>query len=471
MEAVAEQYTPEQIANLLQFLTDSERDELTSLLAAQKLTLDQWLRTVSSGDNWDWPHLQHIRKHLDAVTSGECKRLMIFCPPRHGKSHLTTIRYPVYRLEQDPTLRVVIGAYSQTLADEFSRQARKVAATRLQLSKTRNTQSHWETEAGGGMFAVGVGAGVTGRGGNLILIDDPIRSREDADSQAFRDRVYNWYKDDLYTRREPGAAIVIIMTRWHELDLSGMLLEADEESWTVVNLPAYAELDDPLGRTEGEPLCPDRYDAAQLAEIRAVLGERSFSALYQQRPRPADGGVFQRSWFKVIDKAPELKAVVRFWDLAVSTKETSDFTAGALAGIDRDLNFYILDMQHQRSEWPVTKRTIIDTAQRDGTATTIGVENVAFQLAAIQDLRRDPALVRHRIKDVRPDKDKLSRAMLWADKAESGKLFLVRGKWTEPFIEEALSFGAGAKHDDRVDAVSGAVSLLTKPGSSRLFSF
>jgi len=155
---------------------------------------------------------------------------------------------------------VVIGSYGQDLANNFNRKARRIAEQRFEMSHERKAAAEWSTSAGGGMKAVGVGAGVTGHGAHLIVIDDPVKNREEANSDVRRETVWQWYNDDLYTRLEPGGAIVLIMTRWHEDDLAGRILLSDRASeWTVLNLPALAEDDDPLGRTLGEALCPERY--------------------------------------------------------------------------------------------------------------------------------------------------------------------------------------------------------------------
>ena len=184
---------------------------------------DVWLDQVTPTWEWRWRHLVYIRTYLDRVTRGDLKRLMLFVPPRHGKSEQTTIRYPTWRLERDPTLRVIVGAYNQILANKFSRKARRIAVQRLDLSAERVAVEDWETAQGGGFRVVGVGGGITGQGGDLIIIDDPVKNREEANSQAYRDRVWEWYTDDLYTRLEPGGAIILIMTRWHEDDLAGRI--------------------------------------------------------------------------------------------------------------------------------------------------------------------------------------------------------------------------------------------------------
>lgn len=180
---------------------------------------------------------------------------MLFLPPRHGKSELATIHYAAYRLLVDQSLRVIIGAYNHSLACTFSRQTRRIAKEfGFSFSDDQNKQNQWSSEHGGGLYAVGVGSGVTGYGADLVIIDDPVKSRAEAESPTYRARVMDWYQNDLYTRLHP-AAIVLIMTRWHSLDLAGQLLEqADEggEQWEVVSLPALAEEHDLIGRQPGE---------------------------------------------------------------------------------------------------------------------------------------------------------------------------------------------------------------------------
>jgi len=178
---------------------------------ANKTTFADWLLHISPELHWDWPYIRYVREHLDRITSGKIHKLMIFMPPQHGKSALATIRYPVYRLERNPALRIIVGAYNQFLSEKFSRQARRLASYRMQLSPERTAAYDWETQQGGGMRAAGVGSGVTGIGGDLIIIDDPVKSREEAESQAYRDRVWDWYSNDLYTRQGPDAAFILIM--------------------------------------------------------------------------------------------------------------------------------------------------------------------------------------------------------------------------------------------------------------------
>ena len=251
----------------------------------------RWLVEHFPDWRWSWKYQTHLYSRLHDVTSGRCKRLMIFLPPRHGKSELVTVRYAAWRMIEDAKLNVILGSYNQRLANRFSRkiqrifltQSREIAETQKESEKTRKGESEtgtksdlesedrttkkhettrkreilkkqsltqsveeWETSGGGGLRAVGVGGGITGFGANLVVVDDPIKSRAEAESETFRENVWDWFNDDLYTRLEPNAAIILIQTRWHEDDLAGRLLREMEdggEKWEVVSFPALAEGD------------------------------------------------------------------------------------------------------------------------------------------------------------------------------------------------------------------------------------
>lgn len=428
---------------------------------------DAWLRWATPSWSWDWRHLVHVRQYLDNVTTGENDRLMVFMPPRHGKTEQNTIRYPVWRLTREPRLRVIIGAYNQLLANKFSRKARRIAERCLDLSSERYAVEDWETRQGGGIRAIGVGGGITGQGGDLIIIDDPVKSREEAESEAYRERCWDWYTDDLYTRLEPGGAIVLMMTRWHEDDLAGRILASEDgPNWTVVSLPAEAEDNDPLGREIGAALCPERYPTEELARLRMVLGDWSYTALYQQHPLPPEGQLAKREWFEVVDARPECDSYVRFWDMAATEKSVKssdpDWTVGTLMGRANG-KYYVLDVLRQRVGPSGVKALILSTAQADGSHVRICWELEPGSSGKLVEADLMQALAGYGAQAKPVSGDKIQRAMPFLDQARVGNLKLVRGEWVPPWLAEVTAFPMG-KHDDQVDSAAGAFSMLANSG-------
>jgi predicted phage terminase large subunit-like protein len=698
------------------------------------LSFDAWLPVVTSWWTWDWSYLRLIQAQLDQVTAGRVRKLMLFLPPRHGKSELTTVRYPVWRLERDPAMRVIVGAYNQTLADKFSRKSRRIALQRFSLSQERTAVEDWETTRGGGLRAVGVGGGITGQGGDLIIIDDPVKSREEANSPAYRERVWDWYTQDLYTRLEPGGSMILIMcmtgdtpvlmadgterplrdvkvgdrvatydngklatstvrnhnsngldsvfrikticgkivyanerhpflveehgqlkwirlkylttdhrivtlgdrrangkerhapltaatsplargaiaphitarrcgpmgiahrqsmqstdatyvsssamespllsmtlctkrkaasalsadsrqettyarigaasfalttatkrtpfegfcattvislwdtprqrqprspllntsdfttaqiesiepagveevfdiqiartenfianglvshnTRWHEDDLAGRILASEDgPNWEILSLPALAEPGDPLGRALGEALCPNRFTAEDLAKIRTVLGTWAFTALYQQRPLPAEGGMFKLAWFEIIPAAPvSAVARVRFWDKAGSAGR-NDYTAGVRIAKTKEGIYIIEDVV--RGQWSALEREKIirQTAELDGPSVPVWIEQEqgsGGKESAENSIRT--TLAGYIVHAERPSTDKVIRAEAFSAQCEAGNVKLVRADWNAAYLAEIASFPEGA-HDDQVDASSGAFNKLAIPTS------
>lgn len=449
----------------------AEQVERLGGTAAAVPPIGEWLAAVSPTWRWDWPHLRYLQRQLERVTRGEVTRLAVFMPPRHGKSEQTTVRYPMWRLERDPTLRVIVAAHTATLAEKFSRKARRIATGRIVLSRERAAAEDWETAAGGGLRAIGVGGAIAGHGGDLILIDDPIRSREEAESETVREKVWEWYTDDLRTRLEPGGAIVLIQTRWHEDDLAGRLLREREqgsgEPWEVVNLPAFAEENDPLGRAEGEALCTDRYPVEALERLRDVLGSYSFAALYQQRPAPREGGLFRRGWFQIVPNAPAGGRRVRYWDLAGSAGR-GDYTVGTLLARVGD-RYFVEDVI--RGQWaPGERDEVIRTAAKeDGRAVAVWVEEEPGSAGKGQSAALIRLLAGYNVRAERATGSKEVRAAPLAAQAEAGNVFLVAGPWNRAWLDEVCEFPFG-KNDDQVDSAAGGFGRLAAPHGPRLYS-
>lgn len=416
----------------------------------------EWLKQVTPAFHWDWPHLLLIRKRLGQIFDGSLKKLMVFMPPRHGKSNAITIRFPAWYLEKRPTDRVIVGAYNQTLANKFSRQTRKIAMERIAISKDRTAVEDWETEVGGGHRAVGVGGGITGQGGNLIIIDDPVKNREEANSKAYQEKVWDWYTDDLSTRMEPGAAIILIMTRWHQDDLAGRILTSEDgPNWTVINLPAIAEMDedgklDELGRAEGQALCPERYNVEALLAIKTVLGA-SFQSLYQQRPSAVEGEIWKRQWwnyYKELPMGPHM--TISSWDTAFKAKQRNDPWGCIVAKVYAN-GIYITYRLNRKMETPDGKREIKNVNSMDP-ANAILIEDKASGQNTIQELRRETTLpiIAFNI----GTNDKEERANLATPTVEAGNVYLPEeAPWLVEFID-ALAVFPNGKHDEDSDILA-----------------
>ena len=363
-----------------------------------------------------------------------------------------TVRLPAYLLERWPQLRCIVGAYNATLANEFSRKTRRTARSRVAIATDRKAVDDWQTVAGGGVRAVGVGGGVTGRGAHLIILDDPVKSREEAESQAYRDRCWSWFKDDMYTRLEPGGVIILIMTRWHEDDLAGRIIKSDfAEDFEAINLPAEAEYDDPLGRPVGAPLCPDRFNESALARLRTVLG-RSYNALYQGRPVAAEGDIIKLAWFKryPVPARGRWKLITQSWDTAQKAGQRNDFSVCETWAEDPSGDSFLLEVYRARLEYPQLKRAAIAQRQK-WSPEAILIEDKGHGTALLQELRGMPGF---RAIEIAPEGDKLTRMSVESAALEAGRVWLPESApWLADFEGECTNFPL-VTHDDQVDAMS-----------------
>lgn len=420
----------------------------------------RWL-TGNAPPGWvyNYPYQEYLYERLERVTRGECKRLMVFMPPRHMKSTTVTIRYSAWRLLREPSTRIILGAYSQFLANKFSRDIRKlVRASGGTFNLERRAVQEWEMQGGGGLRAVGVGGGINGTGANLIIVDDPIKNRKEAESPTYRENLKDWYSNDLFTRQEPGCAIIIIHTRWHMDDLSGWLLDEAQhggDQWEVVNLPALAEQDDPLGRPLGTALCPERFNEETLESYKRQL-KNDFYALYQQRPLPEEGSIFKREWFKYhTGGPPHLVNVVQVWDTAMKAGQDNDYSACATMGMDVNGVGYLLNVWRGRVEMPDLLRQMRAQYERY-VPNVVCVEDKQSGTSAIQTLRKETQIP---IVPIQAEGDKVSRARLASPFFEGGRVLIMRGAFVADMEDELLSFPSG-KNDDQVDAICYAALRL-----------
>lgn len=412
------------------------------------------------------PHLTLIDEALEQAiryveTQGAAGRgfQIISMPPRHGKTMTVSRLFPPYVLGRNPDWRMILASYGATLAQKNSRAARNIITAPVyqqifpgvQLAHDSKAVDAWDiADYEGGLDAMGVGGGVTGKGGQIILIDDPVKSREEAESDTYREKTWDWYTDDLYTRREPGGAIVLIMTRWHQDDLAGRLLRAEPEKWHVITMPAIDE--------QGCALWPERYTVQALRDIERTLGPYSWSALYQQNPVPAEGGIFKRVWFNPVTPPPIVRTV-RYWDLAMSERTTADYTAGVKIGEGTDGHFYVVDVFRRRIDWGDLTATMAEVMLADGPECVQGIEEKGYMSRAVQELNADPRLHSYAVFGYPKDKDKVTNALPLAAKFASETLHVTAAHWTDAFTDELCSFPNGA-HDDMVDAAAGAWAMI-----------
>lgn len=414
-------------------------------------------------------HTELIISKLEAIERGEIKRLMISVPPRHGKSFITSSIFPAWVLGRHPDYDVIFATYGQELSDDFGRRVRNFIADPVhqaifpncRLSEDSTAAHRFNTTAGGAYFAVGRGGPITGRGANLLLIDDPIKDQEEANSETIRRALHEWYAFVAYTRLAPGGAIIIIQTRWHEDDLSGWLLrEHTSENWDVLRLPAIAEQDECF-RKEGEPLWPERFPLPELERIRMAIGGRAWASLYQQRPAAAEGVIFKRDWWQFFSPplTVELNQIVQSWDTAFKKGTENDFSACTTWGVASD-GYYLLHLWRERVEFPELKRVVASLAE-EWKPNAILVEDKASGQSLIQELKLSTALP---LIPVKVDSDKQTRAQAVTPLIEAGKIFLPQSApWVSDFVEEMACFPNGT-HDDVVDATTQALNhLRVKP--------
>lgn len=418
-------------------------------------------------------HHRLLSEKLEAVERGEIKRLMVFMPPGAAKSTYANILFTPWYLGRNPDRNIITASYGQELADKWGRRSRNIVASNayasvfgLGVSEDSSAANRWATDRGGEYLAVGVGGPITGNRADGAIIDDPVKGREEAESLTIRQRQKDWYRDDLWTRLKPEAWVILIMTRWHEDDLAGWLLEeakAGGEQWEVLSIPAAAEGNDPLGRALGELLWPEWFTDQMFAEARR--DPRRWASLYQQRPAPEEGSYFQAAWLKRYLSVPPIAqmSVYGASDYAV-TEGGGDWTVHIVVGVDPDGKMHVLDLwrgQTSSDQWVekwcdmVLLWKPVEWAEESG--------QIKAGIGPFRDrrARERGAYVYCRTFPTRGDK--AVRAQSIRGRMALDGLFLPHmpdnAAWVEPLRSELLGFPAG-KHDDQVDALGLIGQLL-----------
>lgn len=463
--------------------------------------------------------LEQVARYIETGGKEGISRLMILMPPRHGKTELASIKFPAWLLGRLPDSRIILTSYGADLAAKNSRQMRDLVGSKryqavfgvksgrkdpVMIAADSHSVQAWDLAQPhrGGAVATGVGGGITGLGATLLVIDDPFKNREEAESQGRRELVDDWYKSSAYTRLEQHGAVILFHTRWHPDDLAGRLIKrmvtdplADQ--WEIVCLPALAMGDypaddaaqralmldgiylpvktDTLGRQAGQALWPERFGAEWLTSRRTNVGAYDFEALYQQLPYSREGGFFKREWFSIVDTGPgdkvrkrvyrngdKLVARVRYWDKAAS--KNGDFTAGVLMSLGEDGFFYIEHVARMQAA----------PGERDQMMARIGQEDYAAYGPFVIWHQQDPGsagvdsaqatssyLADYGLHAMYEpvSGDKTVRAGPLASKAQSGRVRLVRGAWNQAFIEEGVAFPNG-RNDDQVDGGASATNKI-----------
>lgn len=450
--------------------------------------LRAFAKVMNPNFNVDAKHIKIMAQALEDVEEGKIKRLMIWMPPRHGKSMLVSELFPPWYLGRNPSKSIIFTTYSQELASNFGRKVRnhmvddnfkEIFPTTI-ISDDSNAANRFHTTQNGVYYAVGAGASITGRGGHVLVIDDPIKGREDADSSLMRQKIKDWFSSVAYTRLEPDGAIVIVQTRWHNDDLSGWLLKQKKEEWTIIDMPAISK--DDAGNEVA--LWPDRFSLERLNEIRGTLHSRDWAALYMQRPIQDGGNVFKEENIMYYDLMPshnEMNIYVVI-DPANSKDKNSDNTCILVVGANKDKKIYLLDAWVDKMNLKERETILFNVVERYNPK-MVFYEKYGMQL----DIDYMRQAMEHRnyrfgISEVggsMPKVDRIKRLEGWfEDKRIYFPKFMRKANYLGREIdlvtyfkdEEYLQFPV-AQHDDMIDALSRICDINMMFPNSSTFNY
>ena len=444
-----------EIAELL-----DERWRATPARMAAQLTTGRFRR---------FEHIQYLdRKLAQAIARGGA-RIVISMPPRHGKSWLCSTYLPAWFLSLWPDKNVILASYEATFAATWGRSVRNFlqehqATLGIRLADDSQAADRWNTTKGGGMMTAGLGGPITGKGGHLLIIDDPLKNGEEASSELIREKQIQWFQSTFYTRAEPGASIVVLMTRWHTNDLAGYLLNEHEDDWEEIRLPATAEDDDPLGRAYGEALCPERFNAENLRKIEAAVGPHTWASLYQQRPALIEGNLFKPEHFEFGPMPEAFDYTFIQADTAYNDKQSNDYTVFTAFGV-KDGNLYVNDVWRVRIKASEIEEPALAFINRHSSWGFRGcyIEPRGHGVYLNQALPRKGVMIpgESQLKEFYSDRhlNKVERANNAVPHLTNRKIRINENiPFKEDLVAECLSFPR-AKHDDFVDTLIDGVKF------------
>lgn len=494
---------PEELRNL----SPAARAEVASRILARR-NLVHFIQRMKPNYEAGWVHKDigaRLERFSLAVRNRQSPRLMILMPPRHGKSEMASVRFPAWHLGHCPDHEIINCGYNMDLPMRFSRWVREIVRDKAYTALFENCQidpesqsaEAWNVLQGGGFTAAGVGGGITGKGAHILIVDDPIKNQEEADSIITRDALWDWYWSTAYTRLAPGGGVLVIQTWWNDDDLAGRLQarmkseDGKADQFDVVKYPALAEqweyenlstnvierFDEELApeaqeglkflRAPGDPLHPERYTRAMLENYRENMPRRMWSALYQQNPVPDEGMFFQKDWFKMeASAAPHHgRNVYQAWDFAIGEKQHNDYTVGVTLVQDELDYLHLVDVVRFKGDTFTIIEEILDAAEKwgseDASPLLIGFEDgqvwkavKPLLLARMQERQIFPPY-----QELKTLTDKMARASKLQGKLQHGRIWFPQdARYTQVVMQELLRFPAGA-HDDIVDALAHAVNL------------
>ena len=475
------------IPQILPLLSEQEQRqllvELETLqeLKRKELAQDKFLSFVGEV----WPtfiggrHHARMAEAFERVARGECKRLIINMPPRHTKSEFASYLLPAWFLGKYPGKKVIQTSHTAELAVGFGRKVRNLVDSEaykkifpeLALQADSKAAGRWNTSKGGDYFAIGVGGAVTGKGADILIIDDPHSEQEAALAQVnpeIYDKVYEWYTSGPRQRLQPGGSIVIVMTRWSLRDLTGQVIKSSAsrggDEWEVIEFPAILP--------SGNPLWPEFWSLDELEKLHTELPNGKWMAQYQQQPTSDSSAIVKREWWKIWphERPPQCDYILQTWDTAFEKNNRADYSACTTWGIfyndeDNGLpNIILLNAFKERMEWIELKRTAFEH-YKDWEPDNILIEKKATGAPLIYEFRAMgiPAM------EFNPGKgqDKISRLNAVSDLIASGKVWVPETRWAEELVDEIASFPSG-EHDDLVDATTLALARFRQGGFIRL---